>query len=118
MPVNARFEGDVVILSNFGRLLNDPRHFDTSREVRALLDAGHRTFIFDLVGLRDLGSAGLGLLMTLTRLIRQYDGDAVLADLGPLAEKTLEDMRMDSVWDVFPDIDSARTFLASRTNDR
>ena len=111
MPINIRFEGDVVVLSNFGRLLNDPRHFDASRDVRAELDQGRRKFVFDLVGLRDVGSAGLGLLMTLTRLIRQYDGDAVLAELGPDTEKFLDEMRMDSYWEMFKDVEEAKSYF-------
>lgn len=113
MPINIQFQGEVVVLSNFGRLLNDPRHFDASRDVRAVLDQGHREFVLDLVGLRDLGSAGLGLLTTLTRLIRQYDGgDTVLADLGPATEKFLDEMRMDSYWEMFPDVEAAVAYFA------
>ena len=40
MPINVLFEGDVVVLSNFGRLLNDPRHFDAGGDVREELDKG------------------------------------------------------------------------------
>ena len=47
-----------MVLSNFGRLLNDPRHFDASRDVREELEQGHRAFVLDLDGLRDLGSVG------------------------------------------------------------
>ncbi len=111
MPINIRFDGGVVVLSNFGRLLNDPRHFDASRDVRAVLEQGHREFVLDLVGLRDLGAAGLGLLTTLTRLIRQYEGDAVLADLGTQTEKFLDEMRMDSYWEMFPDVEEAKAYF-------
>ncbi|MCA1685176.1 MAG: STAS domain-containing protein [Planctomycetia bacterium] len=110
MPINVRFEADVAVLSNFGRLLNDPRHFDASRDVRAELELGRRKFVLDLVGLRDIGSAGLGLLMTLTRLIRKYDGDAVLANLGPDLEKFLDEMRMDTYWEIFKTIDEAKAY--------
>ena len=110
MPINIRFDGEVVILSNFGRLLNDPRHFDASRDVRAVLEQGHRKFVLDLIGLRDIGSAGLGLLTTLTRLIRQHDGDAVLADLGPATRTFLDEMRMDSYWEMFEDVAQARAY--------
>ena len=32
MPLNIRTDGDIVILSNFGRLMNDPRYIDASRD--------------------------------------------------------------------------------------
>ena len=28
MPMHSRSDGEVVVLSNFGRLMDDPRHFD------------------------------------------------------------------------------------------
>ncbi len=111
MPINIRADGDVTVLSNFGALLNDPRHFDASRDVRAVLDEGCRNFALDLGGLRDLGSAGLGLLTTITRLIRRYDGDAVLINLRPTAMAFLDEMRMDVYWEVFKDIAEAKAFF-------
>ena len=116
MPLNIHFEGSVAVLSNFGRLLNDPRHFDASRDVREELERGHREFVLDLKGLRDIGSSGLGLLMTLTRLIRRYDGDSVVANLGPEAAKLLDEMRMDGYWEIFKDIDEAVAYF--RRNDK
>ncbi len=111
MPINVRFDDDVVILSNFGRLLNDPRHFDASRDVRAVLDQGYRKFILELGGLRDMRSTGLGLLTTITRLIRQHGGDAVLANLGADTRTYMDEMRMDSYWEMFDDVDEARAFF-------
>src|SRR5262245_7378161 len=82
MPLNIRNDGDVVVLSNFARLMNDPRYVDAGRDVRDLLDQGRRHFILDLGGVRETGSSFLGVLMTLTRQIRQHRGEAVLACLS------------------------------------
>src|SRR5262245_19751251 len=101
MAVNVRVDAGVVVLSNFGRLMNDPRHFDAGRDVRDLLDQGHRAFVLELSGLRDLGSSGLGLLTTLTRLIRQHGGDAVLANPAPGVARYLDGMQMDAYWETF-----------------
>ena len=81
MPINVRFDGDVVVLSNFARLMNDPRYVDASRDLRDLLDQGHKNFIVDLSGVRETGSSFLGLLMTLTRQVRQQD--AGIAPIEP-----------------------------------
>jgi anti-sigma B factor antagonist len=104
MPVNVRIDGDVAVLSNFGQLLNDPRHFDASRDVRNLLDQGHRKFVMELVGIREMGSTSMGLLVTLTRLIRQYGGEVVLARLNPATKQFIDDMQMEEYWDVFPSV--------------
>jgi anti-sigma B factor antagonist len=111
MPINVRVDGDVVILSNFARLLDDPRHFDAQHDVRDCLEEGHRSFVLDLTGLRDPGSSALGLLTTLTRLIRNRDGDAVVANLSPAAEKYFEDMRMDTYWEIFASTDEALAYF-------
>jgi anti-sigma B factor antagonist len=108
MPLNVRVDGDIAILSNLGRLMNDPRYVDASKDVKELLDRGHRRFIIELGGVRDTGSTIIGLLMTLTRQIRQQGGEAVLANLGPDMEKLIEKMQMDDFWDVFEDVETAR----------
>jgi anti-sigma B factor antagonist len=111
MAINARIDDRVVVLSGFGRLMNDPKHFDASQTVRALLDEGHRAFVFDLTGLPDLGSSALGLLTTLTRLIRHYDGDAVVAHASHRVGVTLDEMRMDAYWETFDTVEEAKVFL-------
>lgn len=111
MAVNVRVDGGVVVLSNFGRLMNDPRHFDAGRDVRALLDQGHRAFVLELGGLRDIGPSGLGLLTTLTRLIRQSGGEAVLARPAPPVEAFLDEMRMDAYWEIFSTTEEATAYL-------
>lgn len=104
MVLNARLDGDVAILSNFGGLLNDPRHFDAGRDVRDLLAQGVRKFVLEMSNIRELGTTALGLLVTITRLIRQAGGEIVLAKPGKGVVKFLEEMRMDDYWDVAPSV--------------
>ena len=115
MAINVRIAGDgVVVLSGFGRLMNDPRHFDASRDVHELVDQGYRRFVAELRGVGTLGPSGIGLLMTLTRLVRQHDGDLVLAGVSRAMERRLDELRMDSYWEAFDDVDSAvRSFPPS-----
>lgn len=114
MAVNGRMEGDVVILSGFGRLMNDPRHFDASRDVQELVDRGYRKYVLDLRGVGALGASGIGLLMTLTRLVRKHDGEAVLSALSRPMEKLLDELRMDAYWEVFDSADDAVRAFAAR----
>lgn len=112
MVVHTRFEGDVAVLSNFAGLLNDPRHFDAGRDVQQMLDDGYRKFVFELAGLHALGASALGLLVTLTRQIRQAGGEAVLARVGKDTRQTLAEMQMDEHWDVFENAGDATRALA------
>jgi anti-anti-sigma regulatory factor len=95
MVIRGRFVGDVAVLSNFGGLLNDPRHFDASRDVAEMLDDGYRKFVCELAGLHELHSAALGLLVTLTRLIRNAGGEAVLARVSKDTQKSLVEMQLE-----------------------
>ena len=114
MPVNIRVVGDVVVLSSFGRLMNDPRHFDASRDVEELLDQGVSAFVIELREVGTLGPAGLGLLTTLTRAVRRDGGELVLASVRPALAAHLEEMRMDTFWDVFPSVDAAKADFIRR----
>jgi|SRR5579883_1610165 len=111
MPINVRVDGDVVILSNIGRLMNDPRYVDAGRDVKELLDQGHCLFILELAGVRETGTTVIGLLTTLTRQVRQRGGELVLAKVGPALEEFIEAMRMDTYWDLFASVDEAKEYL-------
>ncbi len=111
MAIHVRFAGQTTILSGIARLMNDPRHFDAARDVRDLLDQGHRRFVLELGGVRETGSVILGLLTTLTRMIRNEGGEVVLANVGPQVEAFLDEMRMDAYWDVFEETEAAVSFL-------
>src|SRR4051812_26080447 len=79
MPLHVRFVDDVAILSNLGRLMNDPRYSDAGRVVADLLSEGFRAFVIELRGVGETGAPLLGVLMTMTRQIRQEGGEIVLA---------------------------------------
>jgi anti-sigma B factor antagonist len=111
MPLIIEVDGNVVVLSNFGRLMNDPRYVDASRDVSEMLDQGLTNFILDLDNVRETGDSFLGLLMTITRRIRQHDGEVVLARLNPHMEKFIEMMQMDDYWDIFKTVAEAKAFF-------
>ena len=90
MPLQVRFDGDVAILSNVGRTMNDPRYFDAGQEVRDLLAQGFRSFVIELGRVNDPGSPLLGLLMTMPRQIRKEGGEIVLVGMSRDMEKYLE----------------------------
>ncbi len=112
MAMNIRLDGSVAILSNFARLMNDPRYVDAARDVRELLDQGIRNFVIELAGVKETGSSFLGVLMTITREIRSARGEAVLAHPSRDVEKYLAMMQMDDYWDVFGTVDEAKGFFA------
>ena len=55
----------------------------------------------------------MGVLMTMTRRIRQHGAEAALAHLAPATEKFIEDMQMDDYWDMFKTVDEAVQFFSA-----
>ena len=111
MPLNARFIGDVAILGNVGRSMNNPRYNDAGLEVDELLDQGCRKFVIEMRAVRETGSPLLGVLMTVTRRIRATGGEVVLAEVSRNVREFLAEMRMADYWDLHDDIEDARTEL-------
>jgi anti-anti-sigma regulatory factor len=111
MPLNIRIDGDVVVLSNFARLMNDPRYVDARMDLRDLLDQGYRKFILDLTGARETGSSFLGLLITLNRQIGHDRGEAVLANPSREMQRFLGEMQLEEYWDVFASVQEAMEFF-------
>ena len=114
MGMNVRIDGGLAVLSNIGRLMNDPRHFDAGRDVEELLDQGVKAFVIELREVGALGPAGLGLLTTLTRAVRRDGEHSSLACVRPALAEYLEEMRMDTLWDVFPSVGDAKAFFLRR----
>src|SRR5437763_326570 len=76
-----------------------------------LVERGYRGFVLEVGGVRDTGATVLGLLTTITRMVRREGGEAVLANVTPPMEKFLDTMQMDAYWDVFEDAEEAAAFL-------
>lgn len=111
MVLSIRHDGDVTILGNFGRFMNDPRYVDAAREVDELLDQGERCFIMEMSGVNETGGSFLGVLMTMTREIRKAGGEVVMARVGGHVSGYLAEMYLDEHWDIFPTVDAARRFF-------
>jgi anti-sigma B factor antagonist len=111
MAMNIRVEGNVAILSNFARLMNDPRYVDAAGDVHDMLDQGMRNYVLELAGVKETGSSLLGVLMTITREIRRAGGEAVLAHPSRDVEKYLAMMQMEDYWDIFGAVAEAIVFF-------
>ena len=86
-----------------------------NQEVQDLLERGFPHFVLELCDVQEAGAPFLGLLMTLTRLIRQADGEVVLACLSRSVTKGIEEMQLDEYWDHFPNVEVAVAFFEGAT---
>ncbi len=111
MPVHARIDQNIAILSNVARSMNDPRYSDAGREVGELLDDGIRQFVVELRGVQETGPPLLGVLMTISRQIRNARGEMVLADVSRPMLEFLTEMQMEDHWDMFRNVAEALRFF-------
>jgi anti-anti-sigma factor len=118
MALNIRFDGRIAVLSNFARLMNDPRYVDAARDVQDLLDQGYRDYVVELAGVRETGASFLGVLMTISREIRNQGGDVVLAHPSREVANYLGMMQMDEYWDIFGTVEEAEEFFERRPRRR
>jgi anti-anti-sigma factor len=114
MPLHARIDGDVAILSNIGQSMNDPRYMDAGKESKELLDAGYRKFVIELRGVDAMGPPLLGLLMTVTRQVQQRGGEVVLAGPSRGLKQFLAGMQMEDYWDIFQGVREAEEYFRQR----
>jgi anti-anti-sigma regulatory factor len=117
MSLNIRIEGDIAVLSNVARLMNDPRYSTAGRDLDPLLGQGVRQFAIELSGVHETGSALMGLLMTLTRRIRSAHADVVLIRCSPAVRQFVEEMKLDAYWELLPTLEEAQTYF-SRERER
>jgi anti-anti-sigma regulatory factor len=108
MSIHVREVGaDAVVLSNLARLMNDPRYASAGGAIEAQIAEGRTRWVLELADVRETGGPLLGVLMTLTRRIRQAGGEVVLAHVSRELERALEEMRLDAFWDVYGSVEEA-----------
>lgn len=114
MALHARIDGEVVVLSGLARLMNDPRYTSAVLEIDDLLDQGYRSYVLELRDVRETGAPMLGVLMTLTRHIRNSGGEILLAHPSRSVASLLAEMDMEEFWDVFGNVSEAVGFFRHR----
>ena len=76
-------------------------------ELRSLLDEllgdGQRNFVIDLAAVPFMDSSGLATLVQLFKRVRIGEGDVRLCGLQPKVQRVFELIRLDRVFDSFPD---------------
>lgn len=111
MALHVRIDGEVVILSGLARMMNDPSYTSAVLEIDDLLDEGYRSFVLELRDVRETGAPMLGVLMTLTRHIRNTRGEIVLAHPSRSVQRLIEEMQLEEFWDVFDEVQAAARFF-------
>lgn len=76
-------------------------------ELDGLLSGGDQRFVVDLTGVPFMDSSGLAVLVSTFKRVRIGEGDVRLAGLQEDVQRVFQLVRLDRVFDLFPDAQSA-----------
>ena len=100
-------DGDIMVLQIDGGLDGgNVEGFVT--DVLAIVDGGIASLIIDCTRLTTISSLGLGALIRLHARAARRGGDVKLCCISGLPMQVLRMMRLDRVFEIYPDLDRAR----------
>ena len=103
---------DVMILSADGGL-NAANADRFVSDIEELIDGGLRRLIIDCTRLEYVSSAGIGVLLGLSRRMKQRGGEVKLSSVKGLIVQALHIARLDGMFQIYRDVDQARLAFRS-----
>lgn len=91
--------GDVTVLDVTRELTMDNRD-ELKRRVHTRLEAGDRKFVLDFARTGFIDSSGLGVLVSVSKKIREREGELRLAGLNEELRTTFELTRLDTLFQI------------------
>ncbi len=110
-------DGDILIIKADGGLNADTAD-QFGESIEKLVDAGLTQIIIDCTRLEYISSIGLSVLIRLHRRMRRHGGDVKIASIKGLVADVLSITRLDTVFDIYPDVNRARLAFRPRTASR
>jgi anti-sigma B factor antagonist len=107
-----RDDGDVVILTLSGRLMGGPDTEQFLKVVRDLVAEGRQKMIVDMGGVAWVNSSGLGALIAAWTSLQERGGKMSLVRVSRRIEQILAVTKLNTVFQIHADEDSARAALA------
>lgn len=80
-------------------------------EVKNILQKGNLGFVIDLNQVKYLNSSGINLLISILTIIRNEEGDLVLASISQKIKNLLIITKLNSIFNVEDNVDDAINFL-------
>lgn len=100
-------DGELLVVRADGGLNRDTAH-QLIEDVGRHVEAGARSVIVDCSGLTVLSSAGIGALLRLHGTMKARGAQVRLAALHGVVAQALHLTRLDTVFELFPDVNAAR----------
>lgn len=104
---------DVLILSADGGI-NAQTAQQFVDDLAKIIDSGVRKIIVDLSHVDYLSSYGLSVLLRVHAKLKRHGGDVKLAHLKGIVAELLQITHLDSLFEIYPDVDRARLAFRPR----
>ncbi len=107
MQLSTHEDGRVTIVTVSGDLVIGEPETTFKKKVSRLIEDGQVNLVVDLTGVGFLDSSGLGSLVRAMTMSQKEGGQTKLAGVGPQVRKLLEMTKLDSVFEIYDDRESA-----------
>ncbi len=109
MDLETRDDGSVTIITVAGDLVIGDAESQFKKTVTRLLEEGRVNLLVDLTGVGFLDSSGLGALVRALTNAQKEGGQTKLLNAGPQIRKLLQMTKLDSVFEIHEDMETAVT---------
>ena len=100
-------DSDVLILAADGGLNGDTADQFVD-EIMKLVDAGLTRIIVDCTKLSYISSYGFGCLIRIHNRMKKHGGDVKIANVSGIVPQAMRMMRLDKLFELYPDVSQAR----------
>lgn len=107
-----RDDGDVVTLTLSGRLMGGPDTEQFVKQIRDIVADGRQKVIVDMGGVAWVNSSGLGALIAAWQALHDRGGRLLLVKVSRRIEQILAVTKLNTVFQIHADEESARAALA------
>ena len=107
-------EDGAIVVTLAGKIMLGVESQQIEMLVADLIGEGHRNFIFDMAGVNHIDSTGIGRFIACYNKVTQAGGGMALAGATGAVRDGFRVTRLDTVFQFFPDVESARQSLAEK----
>jgi anti-sigma B factor antagonist len=107
MPISVREDGAITVVTVEGDLVIGAQEAQFKKTVAQLLEQGRVNLLIDLSSVKFLDSSGLGALVRAMTTSQNEGGQTKLLGAGPQIRKLLEMTKLDSVFEMYDDLETA-----------
>jgi anti-sigma B factor antagonist len=111
MKYSVRSEGKINIFELKGKVMGGPESAAFHEDLKKAVSDGQRQVVLDLGEVEWMNSSGLGLLISALSTMRNAGGELKLARVTDKIESLLVITKLNSIFEVHPDVKAAVTSM-------